>query len=161
MNDQNPNPDEQHWDVFRYVSGEMSAGEEAYFEDRLANDQQLREEVASMVSMLGKVDNAFATAKVTPAEAARVARLRIRRIVVSVAALILFATLAIVLTPRNELSNSNAESVAVAWAEAIDAEEFELPEQDADFEFASFEMDNEDDWIVDVVTAVNDESAIN
>ncbi|WP_148619087.1 hypothetical protein [Mariniblastus fucicola] len=157
-----PNHDEQSWDVFRYVSCEMSPGEETYFEQLLAEDQNLREEVANMVLTMARADKAHLAVRSIPATAnARGNRLRVRRLIVSAAALALLATLAITLTQQPDKARSNAESVAAAWAESINEEEFELPELEDDFEFASFEFEGDDDWIVDVVTAANEESSIN
>lgn len=163
MNNQNQNPDEQNWDVFRYVAGEMSSGEETHFEQLLEHDQALREEVASMVCVMAKVDNAHTavTVKHSVPDRSRATKLRVRRILVSVAALALLATLAVTLMPKPQLSDSNTESVAIAWAEAIDADEFELPEQNDDFEFASLDFDGDDDWIVDAMTTADAEPSIN
>jgi len=159
MNNENQNPDDQDFDVFRYVAEEMTADEELRFEERLGHDQKLREQVANMVSTMATVDNVFANAKVSPADSNRAARLRVRRIVVSVAALVLFATLAITLMPQPDMPESNTESVAIAWAEALDSEEFELPEPEDDFEFAAIEFESDDDWIVDVVNAAIEASS--
>jgi len=159
MKNEHQNSNDTNFDVFRYIAEEMSAEEELHFEERLGSDQQLREQVASMVSTMAAVDNVFATSKVSPAVSDRAAKLRVRRIVVSVAALVLFATLAITLMPQPDMTKSDTESIAIAWAEAVDAEEFELPEQEDDFEFAAFEFESDDDWIADVVNAVSDDSA--
>lgn len=164
----NENPDDQSWDVFQYVAGEMSPGEEAHFEQLLEHDQALREEVASMVCMMAKVDHSLAADshtdiadRVSTSDRSRAARLRVRRILVSVAALALLATLAVALVPKPQLSESNAESVAIAWAESIDADEFELSEQDDDFEFAAIEFDGDDDWVVDAMTTTDTATSIN
>lgn len=155
------NNNEQDFDVFRYVAEEMTREEEQLFEERLGQDQELREQVANMVCSMATVDNVFATAKVSPADASRAAKLRVRRIVVSLAAMVLIGALAITLIPSADLPESEAESVAIAWAEAVDAEEFELPEQEDDFEFASFEFDGDDDWIAEAVNAVGDPTPLN
>ncbi len=160
MNNGNPNPDDQGWDVFRYVSDEMSLGEEQHFEQLLEQDQSLREQVASMVLTLAKIDKAHATSKVSPAIAKRSAKLRVRRLIVSIAALVAIAALAVTLTPRPAQSDIDTESVALAWAESVGIDEFELPEQEDNFEFASDEFDTDDDWIADVVAAAN-ESSVN
>lgn len=159
MNNNNPNPDEQNLDVFRYVAEEMSPGEEQHFEQLLQQDQTLREQVASMVSTMAMVDKAYATSKVSPAIAKRTAKLRTRRLIVSVAALIAIATLAVSLVQSPARSDSDAESIAMAWAESVGSDEFELPELEDNIEFASFELESEDDWIVDVVVAVNEDPA--
>ena len=158
-----PNPDDHNWDVFRYVAGEMSAGEESGFEQLLEHDQSLREEVAGMVAMLAKVDKAHGAdgaAKVSLPDRSRAAKLRVRRLIVSAAALVLFAALAVALTaPGQQGSDSTSESIAIAWAESIDAPEFELPEQDDDFEFTSLDFeDDDDDWIVYAIAADDDPS---
>lgn len=164
MTNHNQNPDDQNWDVFRYVAGEMTQGEETQFEQLLEHDQSLREEVANMVCMSSKIDEAHSAAKVSVSDRSdrsRAAKLRVRRMLVSVAALALLATLAIALMPKPQLTESNAESVAIAWAESVDADEFELPELEDDFEFASLDFDGDDDWIVDAMTATDDETSIN
>ena len=84
-----------------------------------------------------------------------------RRVLVSVAALALLATLAVTLIPKSDLSDSNAESVAIAWAESIDDDEFELTEQNDDFEFASIDFDGDDDWIVDAMSMADIDPSIN
>lgn len=155
------NNNEQDFDVFRYVAEEMTVEQERLFEERLAQDQQLREQVADMVCSMATVDRVYATAKVSPADSSRAAKLRVRRIVVSLAAMLLIGTLAIVLTPRTEMTESDAESIAIAWAEAVDSEEFELPEQEDDFEFAAIDFENDDEWIFDVVNAAGDDSILN
>lgn len=147
----NKDNNDQDFDVFRYVAEEMTLGEEQSFEQRLADDQQLREKVTDMVCSMATVDNVFATAKVSPADSRRAAKLRVRRIVVSLAAMLLIGTLAIVLTPKSEMAESDTESVAIAWAEAVDSEEFELPEQEDDFEFATLDFESDDDWISEVI----------
>jgi ferric-dicitrate binding protein FerR (iron transport regulator) len=160
MNNHNPNPDEQSWDVFRYVAEEMTPDEEQHFEQLLESDQALREQVANMVSTMAMVDQVHATSKVSPAVAKRAATLRVRRLIVSVAALVAIATLAVNLMPSPSQADAETDSVAMAWAESLETDEFELPEQEDNFEFASFEIDGDDDWIADVVTAVN-ESSVN
>ena len=160
MNNNNPNPDEQSWDVFRYVAEEMTPDEEQHFEQLLESDQALREQVANMVSTMAMVDQVHATSKVSPAVAKRAATLRVRRLIVSVAALVAIATLAVNLMPSPSQADAETDSVAMAWAESLETDEFELPEQEDNFEFASFEIDGDDDWIADVVTAVN-ESSVN
>ena len=157
----NKESNEQDFDVFRYVAEEMTTQEEHAFEQRLAEDQQLRQQVATMVSSMAVVDKVFATAKVSPADSRRATKLRIRRIVVSLAALLLIGTLAIVLTPRPDITESDTESIAIAWAEAVNSEEFELPEQEDDFEFAAIDFDSDDEWISDVVNAVGDDPSLN
>ena len=160
MNNDNPNPDQQNLDVFRYVSAEMSADEEQLFEQRLSQDQALREEVANMVSTMAVVDRSYATAKVSPATAKRSASVRVRRLIVSAAALVAIAVLAINLMPSGTQPDVESDSVALVWAESVEFEEFELPEQEDDFEFASFEFEGDDDWIDDVVAAVNESPTI-
>jgi len=164
MTNQQQNPDDQSWDVFRYVAGEMSSDEETQFEQQLEHDQALREEVAGMVGMLAMVDQSQPAVKVSLPDRSRAANFRLRRILVSVAAVALLATLAVALMPKPELSDSNAESVAIAWAESLDADEFDLPVQDDDFEFASLDFNGDDDWIAEAVGATSantDEPFIN
>lgn len=161
MKNENSNPDIQNWNVFRYVADEMTPDEEAHFEQLLEHDQSLREEVADTVCMLAKVDKAHAAVKVSVSDRSRASKRGVRRILVSVAALALLATLAVALIPESQLPDSNTESVAIAWAESIDADEFELPEQNDDFEFASLDFDGDDDWIVDAMTAADAEPSIN
>jgi len=157
MNNDNQNLDGQDWDVFRYVAEEMSAGEEQRFEQLLESDQALREQVANMVSTMAVVDKTYATTSVAPAVAQRAAKLRVRRLLVSVAALAAIATLTVTLTmPPPSQSDFDSESIAMAWAESLEVDEFKLPEQEDNFEFASFEIETDDDWIDDVVTAVNE-----
>lgn len=43
--------DDRHWQAFRYVAGEMTAAEEACFEERLADDQAVREAVEQAVAL--------------------------------------------------------------------------------------------------------------
>ena len=156
MNNNNSNPDEQSWDVFRYVAEEMTPAEELHFEQLLESDQALREQVASMVSTMAMVDQVHATSKVSPVIARRAAKLRVRRLIVSVAALVAIAALAINLMPSPSQADAETESVAMAWAESLETDEFELPEQEDNFEFASLEVESDDDWIADVVAAVNE-----
>jgi ferric-dicitrate binding protein FerR (iron transport regulator) len=156
MNNNNSNLDEQSWDVFRYVAEEMTPDEEQRFEQLLESDQALREKVASMVSTMAMVDQVHATSKVSAAIAKRAAKIRVRRLIVSVAALVAIATLAINLMPAPSQADAETESVAMAWAESLETDEFELPEQEDSFEFASFEIESDDDWIADVVAAVNE-----
>ena len=160
MTNRNQNSDDQNWDVFRYVAGEMSTEEETQFEQLLEHDQVLREKVANMVCTMADVDKAHSTAKVSVADRSRAAKLRFRRVLVSAAALALLATLTVTLMPKPNKADLNAESVAIAWAESVHAYEFELPEQDDDIEFASIEFDGDDDWIVDAMSA-DDETSIN
>jgi len=166
MKNENSNPDDQNWHVFRYVAGEMTPDEEAQFEQLLEHDQSLREEVAGMVCMMAEVDQAHTAVthtafKVSVSDRSQTAKRRVRRVLASVAALALLATLAVALIPDSELPDSNAESVAIAWAESIDGYEFELTEQNDDFEFASLDFDGDDDWIVDAMTAADTEPSIN
>jgi hypothetical protein len=51
MTDQPNSNDDLHWLAFRYVCGEMAAGEEDAFERRLAADQLAREAVAEAVEI--------------------------------------------------------------------------------------------------------------
>ena len=164
MKNENSNPEDPSWDVFRYVAGEMSSDEEARFEQLLEHDQSLREEVAGMVCMMAKVDQAHTAVEVSVPDRNRrshSAKHRVRRVLVSVAALALLATLAVTLIPKSDLSDSNAESVAIAWAESIDGDEFELTEQNDDFEFASIDFDGDDDWIVDAMSMADIDPSIN
>lgn len=152
----NQNSTDQNFDVFRYVSEEMTSAEEVRFEERLGEDQELRERVAKMVSTMATVDNVFDNAKVSPAVAARSAKLRARRLFVSAAALALMATLAIALIPQRESSESDAESIAIAWSEAAESTEFVLPESEDDFEFASIEFEDDADWISDAINLASE-----
>jgi hypothetical protein len=156
-----PENNQQGFNAFRYVAEEMTFEEEQRFEQRLEQDQQLREQVADMVCSMATVDHVFSNAKVSLADSNRATRLRIRRIAVSLAGMLLIGTLAIVLTPRPEMTESAAESIAIAWAEAVDSEEFELPEPVDDFEFAAFEFESDDDWVSEVVNAAGDDPSLN
>jgi hypothetical protein len=52
-------PSDENLQAFRYVAGEMSADEEAVFEELLIDSQQLREELAEMVGLTAVVASAF------------------------------------------------------------------------------------------------------
>lgn len=146
-------------DVFRYISNEMSIEEEQRFESELESNQPLREKVANMVCTMATVDNAFADSKVSLSRNSDSSRRRVRRLLVSIAALVLFATLAITLLPGQPASDPDADSVAIAWAESVGNEEFELPELIDDEEFASIDFDSDDDWLIEVVNATSEDTA--
>lgn len=146
-------------DVFHYVCGEMSAQQEARFEEQLANDQDLRERVAAMVCTLSAVDKVFAETPITPAQHSRsTVKRSIIKIVASLAAMILLATLAISMIPNE--SNSESELIAIAWAESLNADEFEVLDQMEEFEVLPVSFESDSEWIYDVVDATHDDAAI-
>lgn len=151
-------------EVFRYVSCEMSAQEETRFEDRLANDQDLRERVAAMVCTLSAIDRVFAesteTSLVSPVEHGRPKKVKrsLIKIVASLAAMILLAALAISMI-ANPLS-SEPEQIAIAWAESLDTDEFEILDHQDEFEILPVSFESDSDWIYDVVDATQEDAAI-
>lgn len=159
MNKSSEQQNDRDIDVFRYVANEMATEEEQRFETELEHNQPLREQVANMVCTMATVDNALADSKVTPASKSRTKRLHVVRIAVAAAALVLLATLAITMTPGQPSSDAEADSIAIAWAESVSSEEFDLPEQIEDNEFASVDFESDDDWLVEVVYAANEDSA--
>jgi len=141
MNEETLKRDDE-FDVFLYVTGEMSAEQETQFESQLAHDQGLRERVAEMVCTLATVDSVLAAAKPN--------RRTWLQVISSLAALVLLGTLAVTLIPQPNVNE--AESIAIAWAESV-SEEFELPEQMEEFVFTAFDFESDQDWVFDVVTA--------
>ncbi len=159
MSNPSESSDSRELDIFRYVADEMSIEEEQRFETELEHDQTLREQVAEMVCTMATVDNVFAESKVSLASSSKGKPVRIGRIVASIAALALIATLAITLIPGQTASDSDADSIAIAWAESVGNEEFELPEDFDDNEFASIDFESDDDWLIEVVNATNEDTA--
>lgn len=160
MNTTTNNSDDQHWDVFRYVAEEMTAEEELLFEDRLRDDQGLREQVGRMTMTLADVEQAFAGSNVIPGAPTASTNFRLRRYCVTAVAMIAIAALSISLTWESKTPEPTTESIAIAWAEEFQTEELESPELDEETELASlaFESDDEGDWIAGVVAAVNEGS---
>ncbi len=64
-----PQTADLYWESFRYFSGEMNTDEQGAFEARLADDQQAREALAEMVSLVGTV-RAAASVEVAALEVA-------------------------------------------------------------------------------------------
>lgn len=161
-------------DVLRYVCSEMSAAEEARFESQLANDQERREQVAAMVCTLSAVDRVFAESSATPVvssktlvgsstASARSAKRSVVKVVASLAAMILLAALAISMIANPMIANpvsSESELIAIAWAESLDADEFEVSEHLEEFELVPVNFESESEWIDDVVAATHEEAAI-
>ena len=149
-------------DVLRYVSGEMSAQEETIFEGQLEHDQHLREQVATMVCGLTAVHRVFAESPVTLAvkksSVNRSIKSSVLRIVTSLAAMVLLAALAISIVGR-QANKPETDSIAIAWAESLSSEEFELLEDMEELEFVSFDFENDDDWVYEVVDATRDDIA--
>ena len=143
--------------VFQYVSGEMSASEESQFEGQLEHDQHLREQVASMVCTLAAVDQVFAESAIAPAVKKPSVKQSVLRIVTSLAAMLLLATLAISMIGSQKDNNAETESIAIAWAESVSLEEFELLDQMEELDFVSLDFESDDDWIYEVVDATYDD----
>jgi anti-sigma-K factor RskA len=161
MKNELQNMDDQHWDVFRYVAEEMTPEEESSFEQRLADDQSLREQVGKMTITLASVESAFASAKFKPVVAKRDSRLHFKRMFVSAAAMVAIAALAIGLTMQPAETEPSEESIAIAWAESVEFDEFELVEEVDENEFAPVEFAADDeDWVASVVAAVDEETGI-
>lgn len=159
MKNELQNMNDRHWDVFRYVAEEMSLEEEQSFEQRLAFDQDLREQVGKMTMSLASVEAALSQSKIKPVVAKRESKLHFRRMFVTAAAMIAIATLAIGLTMQTAESEPSEESIAVAWAESVESAEFELLEQVDENEFAPIEFAADDgDWVAGVVAAVNEDT---
>ncbi|MGL5097784.1 MAG: hypothetical protein ACRDD1_19520, partial [Planctomycetia bacterium] len=111
------------WSAFRYAAGEMTAGEEAAFEDRLTADQSAREAVATAVEWT----LAVSAGAVRPKKTRRPSRF-VGAFGWSAAACLLAAAIFVVGRPL-PIDQPNAASptvergfeVALAWSELRDA----------------------------------------
>lgn len=148
---------DQDWDVFRYVADEMTGEEELRFEDRLGQDQRLREQVAKMTMTLANVEQAFDRSCKTRQLKTVAADIRVRRFFVTAAAMVAIAALGISLSwpsPSVEPTPS-AESIAIAWAQECEMNEFELSSQDEGEDAALEFSSTDDDWVAGVIAAIH------
>ncbi len=155
--------DQQQWEVFLYVSGELSDDQELAFEKRLETDQELREQVASMTGGLGRIRESLVQSE-RPVPAASTAEAEsspepseLLRLI-AIAAAILIGGLAFALMAQQpETPTDTNEAIALIWAESLgEADENELAEWSNDgFEYDELDKNDldENDWIFDALQA--------